>query len=127
MRPSLANGPITFEVPGRPVPKARPRLDPRSGRFYTPTKTQQYERLVAHCAWAAGVRLKSGMRVRVSLHAFLGRRPHPDPDNLLKAVVDGIQRANPEWNDRDAIKQKVEVHDAVANQQFARITVEVLP
>ena len=40
-------------VPGKPVPKARPRFDSRSGRTYTATKTVQYERHVKGEAWAA--------------------------------------------------------------------------
>jgi Holliday junction resolvase RusA-like endonuclease len=40
-------------VPGKPVPKARPRFDPRSGRTYTAKKTVQYERHVKGEAWAA--------------------------------------------------------------------------
>lgn len=34
-----------FEVPGEITGKARPRLNIRSGKVYTPTKTKNYEYL----------------------------------------------------------------------------------
>jgi len=36
---------ITFAIPGKPVPKGRPRVT-RSGRVYTPKATRDYESLV---------------------------------------------------------------------------------
>ena len=35
-----------FEVPGKVVGKARPRLNSYTGTVYTPTKTKDYETLI---------------------------------------------------------------------------------
>ena len=46
---------IRITVPGRPVPKGRPRLEVRGRKafVYTPERTVEYERLVGLCAAAA--------------------------------------------------------------------------
>lgn len=96
---------LSFTVPGKPVPKQRPRMT-RWGSVYTPAETTRYERLVAQCARAAGAAPVSGP-VAVDIHVQLpipkswskARRsaadggPHtqrPDIDNLAKSVLDGL-------------------------------------
>lgn len=101
---------IRFTVPGKPVPKGRPRCSCRGGepRLRTPTKTRVYERAVAMCAAAAGVRRLAGLPVEVEIVVVVprttrcrksepGRRPHavkPDLDNYVKAVIDGVFGGN---------------------------------
>ena len=76
----------TFFVPGRPVPKGRPRVTTRG--TYTPKRTRAYERDVGLCALAAGVRPLSG---RVGLKVtFRVRDARADLDNLGKAILDGL-------------------------------------
>jgi len=100
---------IDFEIPGKPVPKGRPRFAGRAGCsgapvVYTPKTTAEYERKVRRAA-----------EEQMTLHRydptedalaleviFYMRRPKsvppsrrfpsvkPDIDNLLKAVVDGM-------------------------------------
>jgi crossover junction endodeoxyribonuclease RusA len=118
-------GPITFDIPGRPVPKGRPRFDPRSGRAYTPKRTREYEDGVAWCAVAAGVRLTPGTRVKIDVVAYLRRRPWPDADNVLKSALDGIQKGFPEWNDRDVVGASIHLEEATG-QQFMKVTVTIL-
>lgn len=104
---------IEFTAPVVAVPKARPRFT-RSGRTYTPAKTQAFEKqiaLMARRAMAdAGVsRVESGA---VSVLAYFYYTPpqswskkrkqevvdkivvpkttKPDIDNLKKAVLDGM-------------------------------------
>lgn len=98
---------IQFEVPGKIVPKARPRFA-RRGKFiatYTPQRTKSYEQLIAWTAKAAGVRPAEGP-VSLSVTAFFklpdsipkkererrllsGHTQKPDCDNIFK-VVDGL-------------------------------------
>lgn len=98
-------GTISFTVPGVPVPKARPRAG-RHG-FYTPAKTKDYESTVAWSARAAGIKKPISGPVALALvfympipaswsqkrqYAVVGN-PHvskPDCDNLMKAVMDGL-------------------------------------
>lgn len=79
---------LTFTVPGPPVPKERARRAP-NGRWYTPTKTRDYERLVASCALHAGAKPKTGP-VHITLAIFWPDRRSRDADNVLKSVQDGL-------------------------------------
>ena len=100
----------TIEIPGKPVPKGRPRARVVKGRahIYTPKLTADYEE---RARWAilqgmAGAPLFTGA-VHVELRflfevpkswpkhrrldALAGRHPHitkPDLDNLVKPVLD---------------------------------------
>jgi Holliday junction resolvase RusA-like endonuclease len=82
---------IVFTVPGRPVPKQRPRIV--HGRTYTPKETTAYEahvRVFALQAMAAagiaGKPLEGRLRLRMT--AFFDDRRNRDLDNVIKAVTD---------------------------------------
>lgn len=103
--------PIEFVFPGKPVPKARPRVT-RTGHAYTPKKTFDYEKYVR--MWAE-IYMKENCiepieeAVRLTVNAFLpipkswsiskkknaeegvlkpiGR---PDLDNLVKSIQDAL-------------------------------------
>lgn len=99
---------VTFEVPGRPVPKARPRVV--KGHAYTPQKTADYENTVRWCykAAAGGAAPISTpctveMVFRFPIPASARRKTKPDKiqpgdpypyrgdlDNLCKAVLDAL-------------------------------------
>ncbi len=87
MRTSL----LEFTVAGNPVPKARPRVL-RSGITYTPKTTKEYEQRIAwsaKAAWGSNPVLTQkglGLWVRFGLEAM-----RPDLDNLVKAVLDGME------------------------------------
>lgn len=101
---------VRFTVPGTPVPKGRPRCSCRGGtpRMRTPEPTRVYERAVAMCAAAAGVRRLAGLPVEVDVVVVVPRlsrtaksrpwrEPHasrPDLDNYIKAVLDGVFSAD---------------------------------
>lgn len=63
---------LSFVVPGKPVPKARPRFDRRTGHVYTPAKSRAYESRVAGEAWHA-------IRWDRDPSGVLRRRPEPWP------------------------------------------------
>lgn len=102
---------LTFEVPGRPQGKGRPRAYARGGhaRIYTPEKTVTYENWIRMCyqqafsnvQLAAPVALevdayfavpKSYSKKRAASCAVNETRPtvKPDADNILKAVADAL-------------------------------------
>jgi Holliday junction resolvase RusA-like endonuclease len=83
---------LRFEVPGRAVPKGRPRMT-RTGGVYTPKTTVDYEKLVA-AAWNTkyGMLALNG-RLRVTINVYTDRHAKQDVDNLAKSILDGMQRA----------------------------------
>jgi len=126
---------IRFTVPGDPVAKGRPRVV-RVGagvRGVTPAKTRRYEAIVAECAAmarsAAGGEwpLPASACLRVEVDAVFrrpggrfrrkdpgGRIPRgrrPDLDNVLKAVLDGIDRAGIWQDDAQVVEVAVRKWD----------------
>ena len=97
---------VTFEIPGQPFGKQRPRFNSRTRRTYTPAKTTEYQARVKaagaqHCAQA----LTGPVRVEIMAsfepapswsrkrrQAALGtyHTQKPDFDNIAKAICDGL-------------------------------------
>ena len=98
---------VRFDVLGKPVPKARPRMG-KGGRIYTPRTTADYEahvmRTALLCASGAGIGKAQpvgkadgarfayfGGPVEVELAVFFPDRRRRDLDNAAKSVLDGLQ------------------------------------
>jgi Holliday junction resolvase RusA-like endonuclease len=88
---------LTFTIPGKPQGKERARRDPRTGRWFTPTKTRRYEgqvRLLAsHALAIAGLRRTWPMdgRYMLRLRLFFPDARRRDADNVVKAVQDAMR------------------------------------
>ena len=95
---------IKITVPGRPVPKGRPRFGVRGKKayVYTPTETKEYEKLVGWLAKSAGCR-PTDKPVIVSLDIYTRRKM--DLDNVAKSILDGLNGVAYEDDD-----QVVELH-----------------
>ncbi len=103
---------MDFLVNGRPQGKQRPRFSRISKTVYTPTKTAKYEKQIAKAYTESGGKcIPADCYVSVTVSAFfpvpksyskkkredcLERilRPDkkPDMDNILKVVLDGLNR-----------------------------------
>ena len=103
---------MRFIVPGIPVPKGRPRLTTINGsaRAYTPKKTKDYESIVAMSATDAmqGAEpmdkpLMAHINIYLPIPASWSKKKRelalsydvihtkkPDVDNVLKAILDGM-------------------------------------
>lgn len=82
-------GVYRFCIKGPPVPKARPRVTER--RTYTPKGTIAYERSVHVMARVHKIpRLRA---CHVAMTFFLPTKRRVDIDNLIKAVLDGLNGA----------------------------------
>lgn len=97
----------TFEIPGEAVPKGRPRMT-KSGHAYTPRQTRDYEAWVRLCWRHAGqpmslqplqIRLEFYLPIpksfrkkqrELALDGILLPAKKPDIDNLVKAILDGL-------------------------------------
>lgn len=103
------NEPVTIIVPGKPIPKGRPRF--ARGRTYTPVKTVLYERLVGLKAnrAMAGKKpftgpVKIDLRAQFEIpkswpaerktQALLGELVpgRVDTDNIVKSVTDALNK-----------------------------------
>ena len=99
---------IRLEIPGIPVGKARPRFTKR-GHAYTPDKTREYEGRVAAAfydsrekAFQKGTPIvvdviarmpipkSTSKKKRLELLARKKMLKKPDIDNIVKAVLDGL-------------------------------------
>lgn len=84
-----------FTVPGRPIPKARPRVSQdRRGRnrTHTDTRTVEHEALVARYFLESTRRryVDPTWRYRLDLE-FYGAHASADADNMIKCVQDGLE------------------------------------
>lgn len=98
----------TIHIPGPPYAKKRPRFSRASGRAYDPKENTSFERTVGTLAREQIAEpLVGPVRVAVAAifvpppswsktrRADAMTRPHcqkPDSDNVLKAVLDGLNR-----------------------------------
>jgi len=85
------SAPLTFTVPGEPVPKARPRHG-LNGNVYTPRTTRVAEAVIrARFIQAAGpgrVVRRDPVKLTLGFHCSTVRRV--DLDNLAKTVLDAL-------------------------------------
>lgn len=101
-----------FEIPGEVVGKGRPRMNTRTGRAYTPTKTKNYEYFVRQWFVLKYPRFEiTDEAVRVTIIAYLEipkstskkRREQmikneirptkkPDIDNITKIILDALNK-----------------------------------
>ena len=105
----------TIEIPGKPVPKGRPRF--MNQRPVTPKETRAFETHVAQCCLAAKLKLEPGKPYSVEMDFYddhtvvriydgLGKARRADLDNLVKSVLDGIGKYGEldGWNDRQVTR-----------------------
>lgn len=129
---------LSFTVPGKPVPKQRPRMT-RWGSVYTPAETTRYESLVARCARAAGAAPVSGpvavdIQVRFPIpkswakarRAAADGAPHaqrPDIDNLQKSVLDGLNGVAFSDDSQVCSVSATKIWDGACSQGSVRVNV----
>lgn len=85
---------LQFTVPGRPIPKGRPRRDSRTNHVHTPQRTIDAEAVVAQYAQVAmsRARLRSPLDVPIGVRLtfVLPDRRIVDLDNLCKLAWDAM-------------------------------------
>ncbi len=99
---------MVLEIPGQPISKERARQDPRSGRWYTPQKTQAGEEAVRWHARAAGARVDRHSLFEVDFAFFCGGQRKRDNDNMQKLVQDALNKIV-WWDDSQIRRSTVEV------------------
>ena len=80
---------MIFAIPGKPQPKQRARKG-ANGRWYTPSETQKYERLVGALARVARLHgWRMDARYAVAISVFAPDKRRRDLDNIAKSILDG--------------------------------------
>jgi crossover junction endodeoxyribonuclease RusA len=80
---------VSFEIPGRPTPKGRPRFG--NGRTYTPKTTRDAEtRVVDLFELAAPMWEPTIEDVRLTVDAYFKGKRTADLDNIAKLVSDAL-------------------------------------
>ena len=121
IQPSLFAGPgsqssivASFTVPGEPASKARPRFDHRGSKshVYTPAKTKAAEEKVAAFYLAAAHKRGTDPNVTygVLAHFYNGTHQRRDVDNMIKLVLDGLNKV--------AFPDDVQVVEIVGRKSF---------
>ena len=112
-----------FTVPGKPVPKGRPRINKATGAVYTARRTQEYEDTIGN-AWIALSPRPAALTGNVSLYVSVYEGSHAaDLDNYVKIVGDALNTLA--WLDD---KQVTMIHATIVRQHpNPRLEVEVLP
>ena len=113
---------IKLTIPGRPVPKDRPRLGLRGRKayVYTPAKTKEYEKLVGWVAKSAGCRPVEGP-VSVALSVYVKGRL--DADNIAKSILDGLNGVA--YEDDDQVVELVVRKHKVQRKEEERVEIEI--
>ncbi len=83
---------IKITIPGRPVPKGRPRLGVRgrTAYIYTPERTKEYQNTVGWHARAAVQGDALACPVAVAIDLYLHGKRRIDVDNCAKSILDGM-------------------------------------
>ena len=79
---------ISFKIPGRPVPKGRPRT--AKGVIYTPARTREYEQQVKQVADYLGDKSLYDEDLAVKIKLIFKDRKHGDLDNYIKSITDAL-------------------------------------
>lgn len=91
---------VHIQIFTKPIPKARPRFNMKSGRTYTPRTTQDFESHISNEArkvfdkpfeGAVEMRLIFNF-VKAKSNRKTLHTQRPDIDNLIKGVMDGLNK-----------------------------------
>lgn len=130
-----------FEIPGEIVGKARPRMNARTGKAYTPTKTKDYEYFMKKWFITEYPNFKQlETRVKVTIVAYfdipkstskkkevemlkqnISPTKKPDIDNITKIVLDAMNKFA--FKD-DTQVTKLEVEKKYATQSKIYVKIE---
>lgn len=121
---------LSFSVEGPPQPKERARRG-AGGRWYTPKRTQQYERAVRGRAsmammgslWPASS-WPLDARYRVTINAYFGDARRRDADNVGKAVLDALNGIT--WKDDSQVQSLTLTRVVDRSAPRTNVRIEVL-
>jgi Holliday junction resolvase RusA-like endonuclease len=114
---------VTFTVDGNPIPKARPRVT--RGHTYTPQRTKTWEAAVGWAYLNSGANGDFDGDVAVRMRFYRQTRHRVDLDNLVKAVLDGLNGVA--YPDDDCVKRLDAALDYDRERPRVEVTLEAIP
>ena len=104
-----AKEPIRIIIPGRPVPKHRPRASGAGHKkyVYTPQETKHYERQVMFMAASAAKGKTFFNDIALDIKLYFSDKKFGDLDNYAKSILDGLQGTLFE-NDKQVARLSIE-------------------
>lgn len=111
-------------IPGRPVPKERPRIG-KHGNVYTPQATREYEEAVAWAVRASRQRVEGDCEVSMCL--FLRPDAKGDIDNMAKSILDGLVKGGGIKDDSQVTSLLVRIERTDGKEQAALVWDRALP
>lgn len=105
----MCQEPLKIVIPGRPIPKHRPRASGAGHKMYvyTPQETKRYERQVMLIAAAAAKGKVFFNDIAIGIKLYFSDRKFGDIDNYAKSILDGLQGTLFE-NDKQVARLSVE-------------------
>ena len=112
----------SITIPGRPVPKARPRLGVRgkTAYVYTPPATREYEKLVG---WVAKCNRCKPIDGAVAVTLTVYTRGKMDVDNIAKSILDGLNGVA--YEDDDQVVELLVKKHKVKRKEEERVEIEI--
>jgi Holliday junction resolvase RusA-like endonuclease len=105
---------LELTVPGEPVAWQRPRLNRKTGAIFTPKPTINYENAIAWEARGKGVKF-GDREVIVYTDFFCGNKRMKDADNIHKACLDALQKAEVFHDDNQVAEGHYRIFRGVEN------------
>lgn len=81
-------------IPGAPMSKQRPRFVRKTGTVFTPRETRDREHTIGQYVWAHGWRRPPDAEMAFGVRAvfYVADQQRKDTDNMLKLVLDGLNK-----------------------------------
>jgi Holliday junction resolvase RusA-like endonuclease len=112
----------TLVLRAAPVPKARPRLNRKTGGIYTPRQSKLAEDLMA-TLMASQLKAYGPAEIGLRVNFAFSTRKSGDLDNCLKLVMDALQKARVIDNDRQIRKITVTCEDVKIGEEHTAIRI----
>lgn len=112
---------IRIMVPGRPVPAVRMT---QRGKYVKP-QAQRYLQYKEMVGWVGRHEIKEPLQgdIAVSMRFFLHGGQTPDIDNLIKAILDGLNKVA--WNDDKQVTKVTAERGYAENKNYECVEIGI--
>jgi Holliday junction resolvase RusA-like endonuclease len=120
----------TVVVLGHPYAKERGRINPKTGRIYTPSNTVRYQKLVMRSCFDHKLRLEPNLLYQLEGHIYVTAK-HGDVTNIIKSIEDGVnqyaQRVGIDWDDKQIVRIGIIKLEVVKRREDEKVIFTLRP